>query len=128
MKNAEIEMSSEEKSLKSLIATVRAVKAESNARKEAFEEVKDQLRIFMIDSNIKEYDGVEIRRQLSFDLELLRIEHLDIFEKYCDQEEKTVFKNTWKNKKMKALFMRDNPDISMDPDYRSEKTAGVYGL
>lgn len=124
----EEEPSIEENELIGLIAEVRARKAVAVKTAGNLKESKEQLRIFMVDSGIKEYDGVEIRRSISFDLELLRLEHSDLFEKYCEREEKTVFKNSWKNKKMKGLFMRDNIEISRDPDYRSEKTPAVYGL
>lgn len=122
------EPSIEETELIGLIAEVRARKAVSVKTAWNLKESKEQLRIFMVDSGIKEYDGVEIRRSIVFDLELLRLEHSDLFEKYCEREEKTVFKNSWRNKKMKDLFMRDNPTLSRDADYRSEKTPAVYGL
>ena len=92
--------------------------------------LKDQLRTFMIDSGIKEYDGVEIRRAFSsFDIELLRLEKSELFERYCTREERKII--TMENsisKKMLKLLREEHPELWNDSDYRKEGTARLYGL
>ncbi len=118
----------EEIELKELIKQIRQQKTIADASDDVLQDLKEKLRVFMIDSGIKEYDGVEIRRAVSFDLELLRLEHPDLFEKYCTRIERITYKNEWNSVKLKEYFIKTHSEIYRDTDYFHEKKAGVYGL
>ena len=123
-------MSNEEDQLKEMIKQVRQQKAVTDANTEGLKDLKDKLRVFMVDSGIKNYDGLEIRRSFSsFDIELLRLEKPKLFEKYCTREELKIvtFENSI-DKKMLKLLSEEHPELWTDPDYREEKTARLYGL
>jgi hypothetical protein len=126
-------MNEEELELKKLITKARTLKSLVSKNTDILKKVKEELRIFMVDSGIKEFDGVVIRRSFSkFDLELLRLENPKVFEKYCIREEHiipahTEYENTITKKNLDKL-KETYPTIWNDPDYREELTARVYGL
>ena len=116
--------------LKELIAKCRTLKAEVGIKNSELKRLKEELRVFMIDSGLNKFDGVEIRRSFStFDLELLRLERADLFERYAKREEHTIitFENSITKEKLK-LLQKEHPDLWNDPDYRKERTPGLYGL
>ena len=121
---------SEEKELKDLIIRCRSMKKEVGRQTSILKEMKEELRTFLIDSGIKKYDGVEIRRSFSsFDIELLRLEKPNLFERYCTREERKII--TMENlisKKMIKLLKEEHPELWNDTDYRKEGTARLYGL
>lgn len=119
-----------ENELKTMIKECRDLKAEVGTKNKILKKLKSELRIFMIDSGIKNCDGVEIRRSFSsLDLELLRLEEPDIFGKYCKYEEHTIitFDSTITKKNLEKIRL-NHPNIWNDPDYRKEMTARLYGL
>lgn len=118
----------EESELKELIKQVREQKAMTDANTEGLKHLKDKLRVFMVDSGVHEYDGVQCRRVLTFDMELLYLEHHDIFKQFCTRIEKHTHKNEWNDKKAKERFMNLHPDIYKDKDYLEEKTARLTGV
>ena len=87
--------------------------------------IKEDLRIFMIDSGIKKHAGVEIRRGFSFDREAMRLEHPKIAEAYFVIEE-IITVNHNLTKKNQEKIREQHPDIYRK--YISEKTPAVYGL
>ena len=118
------------KELKDLISECRAAKTEMGEISKTLKYLKNQLRTFMIDSGIKEFDGVEIRRAFSsFDIELLRLEQPKLFERYCTREEKliTTINNIISKKNMEKIRV-EHPELWNDIDYREEGTARLYGL
>lgn len=120
----------EEDELKTMIEECRALKAEVGTKNKTLKKMKEDLRVFMIDSGIKTFAGVEIRRSFSsLDLELLRLEEPDIFGKYCKYEERTIvtFDSTITKKNLEKIKEK-HPTIWNDPDYRKEMTARLYGL
>ena len=114
--------------LKYMIEECRACKAEAKETNERLKYLKDNLRTFMVDAGVNKYEGVEVRRVKTFDLELLRIEYPVLYRRYCSRIQKIVFKNEWQSKASKELFQKKNIDIYNDPDYLEEKTARLYGL
>lgn len=119
-----------ETELKELISMCRTLKGEVGTKTKNLNNLKSELRTFLIDSGIKKCEGVEIRRSFSsFDIELLRLERFELFERYCTREEqKTItFKNSI-SKKMLTLLRDEHPELWNDQDYRKEGTARLYGL
>lgn len=113
-----------------LIQKCRALKAEVDTKTSTLKNLKEELRTFMIDSGLNEYDGVEIRRSFSaFDLELLRLEKPGLFDRYAGREEHTIvtFENVITKEKLK-LLQKEHPELWNDSDYRKELTARLYGL
>ena len=115
-----------ENELKKLIDEARDIKKISTR----LAPIKEKIRIFLIDSGIKECEGVEIRRSFSsLDLELLRLEKPELFERYCQREEHTIttFNNTITKNNLEKI-QEEHPEIWNDTDYRRELTARLYGL
>lgn len=119
--------------LKMLIFKAREMKEKATVINGDLKKIKEELRTFLIDSGIKKYEGVELRRSFSkFDLELLRLEHSVLFELFCEREKITIpakitFNNTISKKNLEKL--RDkHPELWNDVDYRKEGTARLYGL
>ena len=119
-----------ETELKDLINRCRSMKAEVGRQTSILKEMKEELRTFLIDSGVSKYDGVELRRSFSsFDIELLRLEKAELFERYCTREERKII--TMENsisKKMLKLLREEHPELWNDTDYRKEGTARLYGL
>jgi len=116
--------------IKELIQECRELKKELGIKNKELTRMKNAIRLFMIDSGIPEIDGVKIRRGFSaFDLELLRLEKHDLFERYAIREEHTIvtFENVITKEKLK-LLQKEHPELWNDQDYRKEKTPGLYGL
>lgn len=116
--------------LKNLIEKCRVVKEMVNSKNSELKELKEQIRVFMIDSGIDKCEGVEVRRSFSsFDLELLRLENPELFERYATREKQviTTFDNKITKEKLK-LLQKEHPELWNDPDYRKELTARLYGL
>lgn len=119
-----------EDELKGMIKAVREKKKRAGFVSRQLNNMKEALRVFMIDEGIQEYDGVSIRRSFSsFDLELFRLEHPDEFAKYCKYEEiKTINFNSTCTKENLGKIRSKLPNIWNDPDYRKELTARIMGL
>ncbi len=84
----------------------------------------------MIDSGLKDAYGVEIVRAFSrLDIELLRLERPELFERYCTRKEIkiTTFENKISKKNLET-FREAYPELYNDPDYRKELTARLKGL
>lgn len=116
--------------LKELIDKCRELKQTVGIKSQELSALKDELRVFMMDSGISEYDGVKIKRSFTaFDLELLRLEKPELFERYATREEHTIvtFENVISKEKLK-LLQKEHPELWNDSDYRKERTASVYGL
>ncbi|HEC40836.1 hypothetical protein LCGC14_0938140 [marine sediment metagenome] len=119
-----------EDELKGMIKAVREKKKRAGFVSRQLNNMKEALRVFMIDEGIQEYDGVSIRRNFSsFDLELFRIEHPVEFAKYCKYEEQKVitFNSTCSKENLEKIRIKF-PNLWNDSNYRKEKTAGLYGL
>ena len=115
----------EMKEAEDLIFIARELKKEVKIKSGALNKIKEELRIFLVDSGIKKYNGVEIRRVISFDAELFRLENPKVGEAlYKKTETITV---DWKlSKKNKDIIKTKYPD-----KYKScleEQTARLYGL
>ncbi len=113
--------------LKYLIAECRSVKAIADTSNKDFRKLKEKLRVFMIDSAIKEYNGVEIRRTFSFDVGALRLDYPELAKQYVKEETKTVT-STYDvfTKKDKARLKEDHPEAYSECNI--EGTAQVRGL
>ena len=114
-----------ENELKNLIEMARELKKQVGQKNEELKLIKEELRTFLIDSGIKEYDGVEVRRVIFFDAELFRLENPEIGDAlYKKTETVTV---DWKlSKKNKEIIKEKYTD-----KYKScleERTARLYGL
>jgi len=114
--------------IQKLIDSLRAAKKAKEDVDKSYKKLQDDVRTFLIDSGLKEFDGVEIQRVMSFDYELLHLEHPDLFERYIDRYEKMAYKDSWKSEKLKKEFQEKYPDIWNDKDYRTEKTARLKGV
>ncbi len=118
------------KEAEDLIFIIQTLKDEVGVKSKILNERKIELRIFLIDSAIKEYMGVKISRSFSsLDLELLRLEQPELFERYCKREEHTIttFDNTITKDNLKKI-QEEHPEIWNDQDYRKELTARLSGL
>lgn len=116
--------------IQELIQECRDLKKEVGIKNKELTKLKKTIRIYMIDSGIEEFDGVKIRRGFSaFDLELLRLEKSNLFERYATREEHTIvtFENKITKEKLK-LLQKEHPELWNDPDYRKERTPSLYGL
>lgn len=114
-----------EDKIKSMIEVIREIKEKANFYSNQLRSLKKDLRIFMIDSGIDEYDDIEIRRAFSFDVELFRLEQPKLFEVYAVREEVTSFRNKM-TKANKDKLQKDHPEIYKE--YIEEKTAQLRGL
>ena len=110
-----------------LIAESRGVKARADANNKELKKLKEKLRVFMIDSGIKKYEGVEIRRTFSFDVGALRLDYPELAKLYVKEETKTVT-STYDvfTKKDKERLREDHPDVYSECNI--ENTAQVRGL
>ena len=110
-----------------LIAESRGVKARADANNKELKKLKEKLRVFMIDSGIKECDGVKIRRTFSFDVGALRLDYPELAKLYVKEETKTVT-STYDvfDKKDKERLREDHPDVYRECNI--ENTAQVRGL
>lgn len=113
--------------LEDLIDRCRDAKAETSAMSKTLKVLKEKLRVFMIDSGIKEYNGVEIRRSFSFDIGVFKIVYPELSKQYVKEETKTIT-STYDvfTKKNKEKLREDHPDIYNDCNV--ENTAQVRGL
>lgn len=106
---------------------IRQIKSIENDAKQ-LKPLKDKVREFMIDEGIPEINTDEFqvsikRAHSSFDLELLRLEKPELFERYCKREEHTII--TFENKITKANLEKikeKHPELWNDKDYRKELT------
>ena len=124
----EVKLGSKEETediLKVLINRAKLIKKESNSINKELKEIKERVRIFMIDSGIDKYDKVEIRRVFSFNVEFFRLKEPELFEMYASREEVTYFKNTM-TKANKDKLKKQRPEIYKE--YIEEKTAQLRGL
>ena len=84
--------------LELLIAKGRGVKTRADASNKELRELKEKIRVFMIDSGIKECDGVEIRRGFSFDIGMFKLEFPDLAKIYVKEVSTTTTKDVLSKK------------------------------
>lgn len=84
--------------------------------------LKEELRTFLIDSGIKEFDGVEIRRAFSFDAGWFKIKHPGLADKFLKEETIITIRDIVDKKGLK----KHAPEIYQD--CLAEGTARLYGL
>ena len=96
-----------------LIKQGRNLKEEISEKNSLLKKTKEKIREIMIDSGLKEFEGVQIRRVFSsFDLELLRLEHPKVFERFATREEHTI--TTFENKITKKnlqILQKEYPEL-----------------
>jgi len=114
-----------EDELQVLIEKCRLAKRKSDGASENLKILKEDLRIFMIDSGIEKHAGVEIRRTFSFSIPLLQSKFPDMAKRYVEiiTTTSTTEKLSAKNKK---LIKEEHPEV-----YReiiAENTPQVRGL
>ena len=115
--------------LEDLIEKARSLKINADKSNKELKAIKEELRIFMIDSGIKEYQGVEIRRSFSFDVGALKMDYPKLYSKYVIEEEKTITKTT-----IDIKFPKKNKDKLREEhreafiDCNVENTPQVRGL
>ncbi len=114
-----------ENELKVMIDECRRLKVEVGEKSKNLRKLKEELRIFLIDSGLKNYDGVEVRRAFSWDTELFRIENPKLADIYILREERMVVDNILTSKNKKKI-KENHPDIYRQ--YLEEGTARLYGL
>lgn len=108
--------------LRELISECRELKKEVAQKSSNLNKLKEKIREFMIDSGVKEIDGVEIRRSFSFDQGLFKMKYPDLAEKFIREETITSVRDVVDKKGLKK---------HASEEYRScevENTARLYGL
>jgi len=108
--------------LKELISKCRALKAEVGIKNSELKELKEELRVFMIDSGLNKFDGVEIRRAFSFDNGWLKLKYPDLAVKFIKEETITTIRDVVDKKGLQ----KHAPE-----EYKAclaEGTARLYGL
>lgn len=124
-------MNEEELELIKIINSARAHKKSISVETDILKKEKEWIRHFFVDSGITEkIEGVSVVRAFSsLDIELLRLEHPKLFERYCIREEHTIttFDNIISKEKLK-LIQKEHPEIWKDKDYRKELTPRLKGL
>lgn len=115
--------------LEDMINMIRELKKTNRLSTLNLKIAKEELRTYMIDSGIKEYDGVEIRRTFSWDMGIFRKDYPELYKEYVVEEVKTVTQTITDvkfPKKMKDKFKEEQTDA-----YREiivENTAQIRGL
>ena len=108
--------------LKELINKCRALKVVVGVKSAELKGLKEELRTFMIDSGIKDFDGVELRRAFSFDHGWFKMEYPELAKKFIRQETVTTTRDVVDKKGIE----KNAPEA-----YRAclaEGTARLYGL
>ena len=111
--------------LDDLINKCREAKAKANDMNVSFNLLKEKLRVFMIDSGIKNYNGVEIRRNFSFDIGMFKMYYPKLAEIFVDVEIITKNKNVI-SKKNKEIIQKEH--LSAFRECNVENTPQVRGL
>jgi len=108
--------------LKELVSQCRALKVIVEIKNDELKGLKEELRTFMIDSGIKEFDGVEIRRAFSFDAGWFKITYPNIAEKFIKEETIKTVRDVVDKKGIKKHYPEEY-QVCL-----AEGTARLYGL
>jgi len=108
--------------LEELIQKCRVLKKEVKVKDTELKKLKEELRTFLIDSGIKEFDGVEIRRSFSFDAGWFKITYPNLADKFIKEETITTVRDVVDKKGIQKHCPEEYRDCL------AEGTARLYGL
>jgi len=105
-----------------LIEQCRVLKKEINKKNKKLNTLKEDIREFMIDSGIKEIEGVEIRRSFTFDQPLFLHEQKEIAADFKTEETITTINIKFDKKGLE----KTHPELYRK--YLIENTPRLYGI
>lgn len=108
--------------LKELIEKCRVLKKEVGVKGKELAKLKEDLRTFMIDSGLKEYDGIEIRRSFSFDIGWLKVTYPKLAQQFVKEESITTIRDVVDKKGLQKHAPEEYKECL------AEGTARLYGL
>lgn len=111
--------------LEDLIVECRKAKVRADHHNEQLRDLKQKLRVFMIDSGIKECNGVEIRRGFSFDIGMFKLEFPELAKIYVKEVTTTTTKDVLA-KKDQVIIKAKHPKAYNE--CIAENTPQVRGL